>query len=315
MGFVAAGTWKSSKEGIVNAAACLAKGMSALDALEQGIKIVEEDPHANNVGLGSYPNLDGECELDAAIMCGASLANGAVMGLRGFRNPISIARRLMESTPHTILAGAGAEAFAFEQGFKKEPVFYEEVYRQWFAMRQKYLAEGIKFPPLDACTSGRFEEAEEEAEDEGLHDTVGMVAMDQKGDICAATSTSGLALKMPGRIGDSPIIGSGFYADNRAGAATATGVGEDIMRGCISFLAVQFMALDMPAQQAAEKAMEQTHGRLAKLRKGDQRVGKMAIICADKNGGIGAAANHDTFDIYFLTDKESLQLFHAPQVR
>jgi len=187
-------------------------------------------------------------------------------------------------------------------------------------MREIYLADGAKFPPLDACTRGQYDDVDvgfdqgSKQSAEGFHDTVGMVAMDMNGDMAAATSTSGIALKMPGRIGDSPIIGSGFYADNLGGAATATGVGEDIMRGCMSYYAVQLMADGLSAQQAAEKSMSQLHRRLAMARGGDNKVGKMAVICADKNGTLGAAANHNTFYMYFAKDKAELELFHAPQV-
>ena len=316
MNFFVAGTWKVSDIGVAKAAFCLNKGMSALDALEQGVKSVEEDSRSDTVGLGGYPNLYGECELDAGIMCGATLATGAVLGLKGFSNPISIARRLMEVTPHTIISGTGADTFALEQGFRKDHIFYPEVYKRWFTMREKYLAEGIKFPPLDACTSGRFEDVDDMLNGNGgTHDTVGMIAMDQRGCLAAATSTSGLALKIPGRIGDSPIIGSGFYADNAGGSAAATGVGEDIMRGCMSFLAVEFMVGGLPAQQAAEKAMAKVHNRLAQIRGGSQSVGKMALICADKKGGLGAAANHDSFYMCYAKNNEVPQFFHAPQVR
>ena len=316
MGYFAAGTWKISDKGVTIAADCLAKGMSALEALEQGVMEVEKDPKVDIVGLGSYPNLHGECELDAGIMCGATLATGAVLGLKNFPHPISVAKRLMEITPHNIISGEGAATFASEQGFSTDTAFYRDVYERWFNMRDKYLAGGKKFPPLDACTAGWIEDVENiENGNGGTHDTVGMVAMDQNNNLAAATSTSGLALKMPGRIGDSPIIGSGFYADNTGGAAAATGVGEDIMRGCMSFLAVQFMTEGQNAQQAAEKSMAQVHSRLAKIRGGDRFVGKMALLCADKNGNIGAAANHDAFYVYYVKDNDDLQLIHAPQVR
>ena len=316
MNFSVAGTWKSSEFGVTKAASFLAKGMSALDAVEIGVKVVEEDPRSANVGVGGYPNLHGECELDAAIMCGATLSTGAVLGLKGFSNPISIARRLMEVTPHTIISGIGADTFALEQGFKKNPVFYPDTYKRWFAMRNKYLVEGIKFPPLDTCTAGKFEDADEVLNgNEGTHDTVGMIAIDSKGNLAAATSTSGLALKIPGRIGDSPIIGSGFYADNAGGAATATGVGEDIMRSCMSYLAVQFMIDGLSTQEAAEKTMARAHSRLAQVRGGDHAVGKMAIICMDNKGNLGSAANHDSFYMYYAKSNETLQLFCAPQIR
>ena len=323
MSYFAAATWQFSRKGVQAAAAALAEGLSALDAIERGISAVEDDPEVLSVGLGGYPNGQGECELDAGIMDGATLGTGAVLGLKGFPHPISVARRLMERTPHTAVAGTGADAFAFEQGFQRRQVFHRRAYDRWFDIREQYLSRGQKYPPLDACTAGRYgatgnielDDVKREGDGDRSHDTVGMIALDAAGNLAAGTSTSGLWLKIPGRIGDTPIIGSGFYADSAAGAAVATGVGEEIMRGCMSCLAVLYMGEGLSAQEAAEKAMAKTRRRLAGVRGGDSRVGKMALVCADKSGGVGAAANHEEF--YFCCARDALQaqVTAAPVIR
>lgn len=322
MGFFVAGTWQFSKSGVKLAAERLAAGMSALDALEEGVRCVEDDPMVFSVGSGGYPNLHGECELDAGIMCGRTLATGSVMGIKGFRNPVSIARKLMEKTPHTAVVGTGADIFALEHGFIKDPVFHMGAYKRWFDIRDKYMKDGRKYPPLDVCTAGRYGttgniELDDAAKGDAdrSHDTIGMIVMDQNGDIAAATSTSGLWLKIPGRVGDTPIIGSGFYADNDSGAAVGTGVGEEIMRGCLSFLAVCYMAEGSNAQEAADKAVAKLHRRLAKVRGGDSNVGKFSVVCGDRNGNMGAASNHEEFYMYYAKDAQELQLFEAPVIR
>lgn len=324
MGFFAAGTWKFSENGVKKAVEVLAAGGSALDAAEQGVMNVEDDPHVHSVGLGGYPNMFGESELDAAIMDGTTLGIGAVLGIRGFRHPVSVARRLMEVTPHTVLAGRGADEFAFSEGFKKEPVFSREAMDRWFGIYDKYIMGGQKYPRLDSCmegaygTTGNLELQKTDAEEDGgnrSHDTVGIVAMDQKGQTAAATSTSGLWLKHPGRIGDSPLVGSGFYADDEAGMAVGTGVGEDIMRGCMSYLAVSYMSEGLTAMEAAQKAVVKVHRRLSKARGGDHLVGKMAVVCADRYGNFGAAANHEDFFYTYAKDSDKVVVEAAPVCR
>jgi isoaspartyl peptidase/L-asparaginase-like protein (Ntn-hydrolase superfamily) len=299
--FVAAGTWKFSCKGVLGAGELLSSGKGALDAVEAGVAIVEDDPEVFSVGSGGYPNLHGEVELDAAIMCGTTLAAGAVLGIRGFRHPVSIARALMEKTPHTAVAGRGADEFAYAAGFQKDPRFYQKTWERWFDLRDKYLKDGRKYPSLDSCVSGSYgvsgNIAPPGSSDDGhhSHDTVGIIALDQQGHMAVATSTSGLALKIPGRIGDSPVIGSGFYADDQAGAAVATGVGEEIMRGCLSHLAVLLMSQGYSAQDAALEAVEILHRRLLAIRGKKHMVGKMALLCVDAQGRVGAAANHGDF--------------------
>ncbi len=325
MAFFAAGTWKFSEQGVKTTIEVLAAGGSALDAVEQGVMTVEADPNVRSVGSGGYPNMHGESELDAAIMSGTTLGTGAVLGIRGFRHPVCVARRLMEATPHTVLAGKGADEFAFSEGFVKDPVFSREAIDRWFEIREKYMADGRKYPPLDSCTDGAYGttgnielQTIDPADEDGgnrSHDTVGIVAMDSSGHTAAATSTSGLWLKLPGRIGDSPLIGSGFYADDDAGMAVGTGVGEDIMRGCTSFLAVTLMAQGLCAMDAARQAITTVHRRLSKARGGDHLVGKMAVVCADRFGGFGAAANHSDFFYTYAKDDTTVQTGCAPICR
>lgn len=321
MGFFVAATWRFSQKGVREAAGCLARGEGVMDALERGVGAVEDDPEVLSVGLGGYPNSQGECELDAGIMDGRTLETGAVLGLKGFPHPISVARKLLEETPHTAVAGAGADAFAYEHGFERRQVFRRRAYERWFDIREQYMSSGRRYPPLDACTDGRRGatgnlELDGAKSDGGRsHDTVGMIVRDGSGNVAAGTSTSGLWLKIPGRIGDTPIIGSGFYADNESGAAVATGVGEEIMRGCMSYLAVLYMGEGLTAQAAAEKAMRKLHRRLAAARGGDSRVGKMALVCVDRNGNAGAAANHEEFFFCCAEDAPQVRVAQAPVIR
>ena len=142
MGFFVAATWQFSGKGVQTAAECLARGKDIMDALESGIGAVEDDPEVLSVGLGGYPNCQGECELDAGIMDGRTLATGAVLGLKGFPHPISVARKLLEETPHTAVAGAGADAFAYEHGFERRQVFHRRAYDRWFDIREQYISSG-----------------------------------------------------------------------------------------------------------------------------------------------------------------------------
>ena len=323
MGFFVAATWQCSGKGVQTAAECLARGKDIMDALESGIGAVEDDPEVLSVGLGGYPNCQGECELDAGIMDGRTLATGAVLGLKGFPHPISVARKLLEETPHTAVAGAGADAFAYEHGFERRQVFHRRAYDRWFDIREQYISSGRRYPPLDACTAGRcgvtgnleLDDIKKGSDGGRSHDTVGMIVRDGDGNVAAGTSTSGLWLKIPGRIGDTPIIGSGFYADNEGGAAVATGVGEEIMRGCMSYLAVLYMGEGLAAQAAAEKAIGKLHRRLAMARGGDSRVGKMALVCVDRAGNVGAAANHEEFRFCCAADAPLVKAAEAPVIR
>lgn len=273
MAWVTIATWDFSLPGVSAAADLLARGAGAADAAQLIAEYAENDPAVRFVGLGGSPNICGEMELDAAFMDGDSLAIGAVAALKGFRNPIAVARRLMEKSFFSFLVGAGAEDFAAAEGFEREIMLSEASVALW-RQRMQQLRQGI---PLANVVG---------------HDTIGIITMDQAGHMAAASSTSGCELKPRGRVGDSPLVGSGYYVDSTVGGAAATGVGEDIMKGCASFLAVQLMQQGLSPRDAAEEAVRRCHRR---LQEHQSTVGNIALVCADRLGRFGGAANHPGF--------------------
>lgn len=221
-------------------------GGGALDAVEHACRAIEADPTNMTVGYGARPDAAGEVTLDAAIML-APARRGSVCFVRRFMHPISIARLVMETTPHVLLAGDGAERLALAHGMAPGDLLTDAARRQFQEWRRKHPASGaIARPTANVEEAGRLPVEED-------HDTVGVLALDPRGRMAGACSTSGLAYKRPGRVGDSPIIGHGLYVDPRHGAAVATGVGELIMGVCGTFLAVERMRQgDSPAEAAAE---------------------------------------------------------------
>lgn len=264
-------TWPFAVQAVQRAGEKLRAGTSALDAAEAGIWTVESDPAVTSVGRGGSLNAEGELETDAAVMDGATLRTGAVAALQGFEHPVSVARAVMEHTPHNILVGEGAAQFARRMGF----------------------AEADDLIPPEA-----LERWEKEKETRSLtgHDTIGLLALDSRGHIAAATSTSGAGMKLAGRVGDSPLIGSGFYAEDGAGAAAATGFGEDIMRTCCSYRCVELLRSGMGAQEAAETVIRSAH---AALTAHGLQPHNMALVCMRADGSVGAAANHEGFGYAF----------------
>ena len=263
-------TWKFALSAVSKGAEILSAGGSALDAAEYGIRLTESDPSVDCVGLGGFLNRDGELELDAAIMDGDTLKTGAVIGVRNFEHPITVARAVMEKTNHNILVGAGADKFAYETGIESRPM-------------------------LDMITPGArslWEQRRAEAACPSGHDTIGFLALDSHGRLVSATSTSGMGMKLPGRSGDSPIIGSGFYAESGVGAASATGWGEDIMRTCMSFRMVEMMRAGVSPQKAAETAVISA---CETMMKHGTRPKEMAVICMNAAGETGSACNHKDF--------------------
>jgi beta-aspartyl-peptidase (threonine type) len=208
----------------------LESGGSALDAVEAATRLVEDNPDDHTVGYGGYPNLLGQVELDASIMDGATLRAGAVGALRGFRHPISVARRVMEDLPHVMLAGDGAARFAASLGMAREELLTDEAARVWREGIEGRLPEQFR-DAQGAIVSEMIARATHLATDpERVAGTVNFIAQDRAGHIASAVSTSGWAWKHPGRLGDSPIIGAGNYADDRYGAAACTGWGELAIR-------------------------------------------------------------------------------------
>lgn len=273
-----AATWPFGRMAVETGGKLLAAGRSSLDAVEQGISRVEADPVVDSVGVGGIPNLLGEVELDAALMRGSDLAVGAVASVTGFPNPIKIARLVLENTPHHLLVGKGAERLADSYKIERAPLLTGRSLETWHKHSKEVSCNIVG------------------------HDTVGVVALDSTERIIAGTSTSGTAFKLPGRVGDSPLVGSGFYADDTAGAAVATGCGELIMRGCLSYRIVELMAMGATAQEACEDSLFSLIRRLKEsvdLDNAKENSKKMAVLAIDKNGCVGAAANHSDFQFAY----------------
>ena len=264
-------TWHFSKQAAEAAAEILSRGGDAMDAAEAGIHRVESDPEVQTVGKGGFLNAKGELELDAAVMDGNTLKTGAVCGVRGFEHPVTIARAVMEHTRHNILIGTGAEEFAREMG--------------------------IEECGMEALIAPDAVEVWKNNQIHG-HDTIGVVALDETGKMVAATSTSGASMKIPGRVGDSPIIGSGFYVESGVGGAVATGLGEDIMRTCCSFRVVELMRSGISPQQAVEQVVRSAHETI--LRHGG-KPDCIALVCMNAEGAWGAACNHQDFTYAFAS--------------
>jgi isoaspartyl peptidase/L-asparaginase-like protein (Ntn-hydrolase superfamily) len=289
--------------------AVLHRGGPALDAVETGANVTEEDPDVQSVGYGGLPNADGIVELDAAIMDGRTHGAGSVAAITGVRRPISVARRVMEQTPHCMLAGRGARRFALEQGFADADLLTEASRQRWETWRSTQAAAEVAHfgppgpPPQDEAESGRS------------HDTIGICAVDCRGDVAAGCTTSGLAWKHPGRVGDSPVVGSGLYADNDIGAAAATGNGDEIMKVCLSYRVVMLMEAGRSPQQACEEAI----GYLLRKRPGHQEHGA-ACIAVSRAGELGAAATLAGFDApgrrwhYAVRTASALELREGPTV-
>jgi beta-aspartyl-peptidase (threonine type) len=239
--------------GIKEAMRVLHEGGSAVDAVEIGIRLVEANPGDHTVGVGGYPNLLGQVELDAGIMEGRDLEAGAVGALQGFKHPISVARKVMEHLPHVFLVGWGAERFAAEMGMERGDLLTEEARQAWeerlhMAMPEEMFHQLSDLPDL-------YQWVEMATDPERARGTVNFLAQDAHGNLCAGTSTSGWAWKYPGRLGDSPIIGAGLYADNRYGAAACTGMGEMAIRAGTARSTVHYLRMGLSLAEAGWQAM------------------------------------------------------------
>ena len=255
----------------------LKKNGSALDAVEAGVRVTEADAENQSVGLGGRPDSEGNVTLDACIMDSDGNA-GAVGFLQNIKHPISVARKVMEETDHVMLAGKGALKFALSKGFKRENLLTEASRRGWLEWQKNNRIKDSWGPNDD-------------------HDTITSLAQDNDGNLSGACTTSGLAYKLHGRVGDSPIIGAGMYVDNEVGAAGATGVGELVMKTCGSFLVVELMRQGYSAMEACNEAVDrivQQEGGTTKL-----QVGYIAL---GKNGSIGYSSIQKGFQYALYKD-------------
>jgi len=252
----------------------LEQGGSALDAVEAAATTTENDPEVTSVGYGGFPNEDGVVQLDAAIIDGKTGRMGAVAALEGIRNPCAVARRVLEKNKHIFLVGDGAQKFAVKEGFK---------------------LENLNTPKSTAW----YAEQIAKRSSEESHDTIGVLACDRTGEMAVACTTSGLAMKWAGRVGDSPIIGSGLYMDGRVGGATGTGVGERAIEVCGAFAIVELMRNGLSPQNACEELLRRVVAR-------SQRPVdfQLAFIALHRDGSVGGAALQEGF-VYAICDGTS----------
>jgi N4-(beta-N-acetylglucosaminyl)-L-asparaginase len=281
-------TWKFGLKANEGAWSVLSANGRALDAVEAGVKITEADPDERSVGYGGRPDRDGKVTLDACIM--DEFANiGSVAFLEHIKHPVSVARAVMEKTPHVMLVGEGALQFALSQGFPKENLLTETSEKEW----KKWLKTSNYKPAANIEN----------------HDTIGMIALDTNGNLSGACTTSGLAYKMHGRVGDSPIIGAGLYVDNEVGAATATGHGEEVIRIAGCHLVVELMRQGKTPQQACEEAVARVI-KLMKLRKKELKDIQVGFLALNKNGEYGAYCVQSGFN-FAVHDKSGNKLIDA----
>ena len=254
----------------------LKKNGSLLDAVEQSANITELDPEDGSVGFGGLPNENGVVQLDASIMYGPTHNCGSVAAIEGIKTPSSVARLVMERTDHIHIVGKGAQNFAKIHGFKVENLLTERSRKSWLRWKENLSDKDDWFPPAD----GNYDSDRSTG-------TINVLAIDSDGDIAGITTTSGLAWKIPGRIGDSPIIGAGLYLDNEVGAVGATGRGEEIIRTCGSFFVVEQMRAGKSPQEACEALCE----RIIYINGGRDKVNfNDKIIAVNKNGDVGCAS-------------------------
>jgi N4-(beta-N-acetylglucosaminyl)-L-asparaginase len=262
----------------------LQSGGNALDAVEQGCRVEEANETGQSVGKGGLPDRDGNVTLDACIMDKHGNC-GSVVYLQNVVHAVSVARKVMEDTPHVMLAGKGAELFAYEVGFPKENLLTEASKKAWEEWKVT-----SQYKPIINIEN---------------HDTIGMLAIDKNGDISGACTTSGLAFKMAGRVGDSPIIGSGLFVDNEIGACVATGLGEEVVKTVGSFLVVELMRQGKTPQEACEEAIS----RIVNKPNSDYKNFQVGYIAVNKQGITGSYAIHQWFSMtkYQAGKNENLQ--------
>lgn len=281
-------TWRMALEGVSEAAELLEKEGNASDAIVRAICAVEDFEYYKSVGYGGLPNEEMEVELDAGYMDGDTFDIGCVGAIKDYANPILIARALSKERVNNFLVGAGAEKYAHRHGF----------------VRKNMLSERAKIHYHNRIVENRNQELKPYAG----HDTVGMVCLDTQGHMTAATSTSGLFMKHAGRVGDSPVLGAGFYVDSQVGGASATGFGEDVMKGCVSYEIVRLMKEGMHPQKACDQAV-QTFDRELRRRRG--KAGDMSLIAMNQKGEWGVSTNIDNFSFVVAGEKQKPTVYLA----
>ncbi|HXB95920.1 MAG TPA: N(4)-(beta-N-acetylglucosaminyl)-L-asparaginase [Puia sp.] len=290
-------TWDTGLAANKGAWEVLGRNGSALDAVEAGVMVTESSINCC-VGLGANPDRDGHVTLDASIM-DHEFNCGSVAAIERIKHPISVARRVMEKTPHVMLVGVGAQQFAVAEGFPLEPDALSESakksYEDWLKK-----SEYKPVVNIENSKSGGSGPSAGGPAGENNHDTIGMVAMDAAGNLSGSCTTSGMGFKMRGRVGDSPIIGAGLYVDNEVGAVTATGQGEDVIRVCGSHAVVEYMRQGLSPEQACKTVV----GRIARIKKDKAKDIQVAFIAINKKGETGAYALQKGFSYAIRSNSE-----------
>lgn len=280
-------TWKMALEGVELGKTILNKNGDVGDALESAICCVEDNPDFTSVGYGGLPNINGEVELDAAYMNGNDLSFGAICAVKNIKNPIKVARSLSVRKRNCYLSSLGAQEYAHVNEFEFTNMLTASSAKRWQQKR------------LEVYESEKIEAY-------GGHDTMCMIALDQNANMGVGVSTSGLFMKQAGRVGDSPVIGSGFYCDSEIGGVAATGVGEDIMKGCLSIDTLNRMKQGVPVQEACEAALISHYER---LNSNTYQTGSMSLIALDKDGNFGAATTKKEFPFVITNENEEATIY------
>ncbi len=273
-------TWRHGMEANAGAWPVLAANGRAVDAVEKGVMVTEADPDNSTVGIGGFPDRDGNVTLDACIMDEYENC-GSVAFLQNIKHPISVARKVMDDTPHVMLVGEGARRFAVEKGFKEENLLTPKAEKAW----KKWLTTKNYKPIINVEN----------------HDTIGMLALDANGNLSGACTTSGAAWKMHGRVGDSPIIGAGLFVDNEVGAATATGLGEFVIKICGAHMIVELMRQGYPPMEACKEAVE----RIVRKYQKDYMDLQVGFLALSKSGEYGAHSIHKGFDFAVKSNNQN----------
>jgi N4-(beta-N-acetylglucosaminyl)-L-asparaginase len=299
-------TWPFGQAAAKKALPLLEAGKPALDAALAGAQAVEDDPKVRSVGYGGLANAIGVVQLDACVMDGKTLSCGGVAGVENIRHATALARRVMDKTPHVLIVGEGARLFALQQGFPLDTLNTPESVAEWEKTRSrggKKKEPAAKPPGGDLAPAGTFPSDN--------HDTITVLALDKKGNLGGVCSTSGLAHKQHGRVGDSPLIGAGLYVDDRAGAAGATGVGEEIIRVGGSLLIVEAMRAGKTPQEACELAVKRVVA--VAVRRGTHPA-RVAFVALGPKGQVGACATRRTGFKYAVGRKGKVELLEAKEI-
>lgn len=294
-------TWKHGVAANEKAYEILKAGGNSLDAVEYGVRVAEDDPSVLSVGYGGLPDAEGRVTLDAAIMDWKARI-GSVVCLEHIKNPVSVARLILERTEHVCLAGEGAFNFAITNGFQPDILHTEtsiKKYNEWkkgnYGKSQEFHTDEYKVRTSNGLGIN----------DDGNHDTIGMVAIDKDGHLSASCTTSGTAWKLHGRVGDSPIIGAGLYVDGDVGAAASTGRGEECVRACGSFLVVEMMGQGMSPQQACEFAAKRVIKLNLLSHKNRDHEYQVGFIAINSKGEYGAASVREGFEYAVFTNNKN----------